>query len=70
MREIKEVIAEESGTLRELFEPRFRKPLIIAIALAILQQITGINTVLFYGSMILQGADGVVVEFGDREPMC
>ena len=54
MREIKEVIAEESGTLRELFEPRFRKPLIIAIALAILQQVTGINTVLFYGSIIFK----------------
>jgi sugar porter (SP) family MFS transporter len=54
MREIKEVIAEESGTFSELFEPRFRKPLIIAIALAILQQVTGINTVLFYGSIIFK----------------
>ncbi len=70
MREIKEVIAEESGTLRELFEPRFRKPLIIAIALAILQQVTGINTVLFYGSIIFKEQVGSSVEFRASGPTC
>jgi len=49
---IKETIAEESGSLSQLLEPGFRRPLIIAVALAILQQITGVNTILFYGSLI------------------
>ncbi len=52
--QIKEVIAEESGTLRDLLEPGFRRALAIAVALAVLQQITGVNTVLFYGSVIFR----------------
>jgi MFS family permease len=52
--QIKEAIAEESGTLAELLQPGFRRALAIAVALAILQQITGINTVLFYGSIIFK----------------
>ncbi|MBI5084199.1 MAG: MFS transporter, partial [Acidobacteria bacterium] len=51
---IKEAIAEESGTLAELFQPGYRRALFLAVALAILQQWTGINTVLFYGSVILK----------------
>jgi SP family arabinose:H+ symporter-like MFS transporter len=52
--EIRQTIAEESGTLAELLEPGYRRALLLAIALAILQQITGINTVLFYGSIIFK----------------
>jgi sugar porter (SP) family MFS transporter len=52
--EIRETIAEESGTLRELFEARLRKPLGIAVFLAIFQQVTGINTVIYYGSLIFK----------------
>lgn len=51
---IREVIAEESGTLMELLQPGYRRALALAVALAILQQWTGINTVLFYGSVILK----------------
>jgi len=51
---IRAAIHEERGTLRELFEPGFRRALAIAVALAVLQQITGINTVLFYGSLIFR----------------
>jgi MFS family permease len=35
-----------------LFEPALRKPLVIGLALAVLQQVTGINTILYYGSII------------------
>jgi sugar porter (SP) family MFS transporter len=52
--EIRETIAEESGTLRELFEKRLRKPLGIAVFLAVFQQVTGINTVIYYGSLIFK----------------
>jgi sugar porter (SP) family MFS transporter len=54
LEQIKEAIAEESGTLAELLQPGFRRALAIAVALAILQQVTGINTVLFYGSIIFK----------------
>ena len=54
LKEIEETVAQETGTLRELFQPPFRRPLLLASALAILQQITGINTVLFYGALIFK----------------
>ena len=52
IRDIQEAIATESGSLKELFAPGLRRPLIIAVSLAVLQQVTGINTILFYGSLI------------------
>lgn len=51
---IKAAIAEETGRLRDLVEPGLRRALLIAVSLAVLQQITGINTVLFYGSIIFK----------------
>lgn len=51
--QIQKVIREEDGLTISLFEPTLRKPFTIAIALAVLQQITGINTILYYGSLIL-----------------
>ncbi|HUL77217.1 MAG TPA: sugar porter family MFS transporter [Vicinamibacteria bacterium] len=52
--EIRDTIAEESGTLRELFAKRLRRPLGIAVFLAVFQQITGINTVIYYGALIFK----------------
>lgn len=52
--EIERAIAEEKGSLLELLQPGLRRATFVAISLAILQQITGINTVLFYGSVIFQ----------------
>jgi sugar porter (SP) family MFS transporter len=52
--EIRGTIAEESGTLRELFARRLRRPLGIAVFLAVFQQVTGINTVIYYGSLIFK----------------
>lgn len=53
LRDIEAAIAEEGGSWAELLSPALRKPMRVAVALAILQQITGINTILFYGSLIL-----------------
>ena len=50
--EIERTIAEESGSMRQLLEKGLRRPLLIGVTLAILQQVTGINTVLYYGSII------------------
>ena len=52
--EIRDTIDEESGTLGELFEKRLRRPLGIAVFLAVFQQVTGINTVIYYGSIIFK----------------
>ena len=42
-------VRQERGSL---WAAGLRKPLLIAIALAVFQQITGINTILYYGSLI------------------
>ncbi|MFN7999305.1 MAG: sugar porter family MFS transporter [Bryobacteraceae bacterium] len=54
LKQIQEVVAEETGSMWELIQPKLRRPFWIAVSLAILQQITGINTVLFYGSIIFK----------------
>jgi SP family arabinose:H+ symporter-like MFS transporter len=50
---IRAAVAEETGTLRELIEPGVRRALVVAVVLAVMQQWTGVNSVLFYGSVIL-----------------
>lgn len=54
--EIKQVIAQESASLRQLFKPGIRIALLIGVGLAILQQITGINVVLYYAPEIFKSA--------------
>ncbi|MGZ5495527.1 MAG: sugar porter family MFS transporter [Candidatus Aminicenantales bacterium] len=56
IREIKDTLALEEGSFRELFSPAFRRPLLIAIVLAVFQQITGINAILYYAPRIFEGA--------------
>ncbi len=56
LREIKETLALEEGSLRELFQPGFRRPIFIAIVLAVFQQITGINAILYYAPRIFESA--------------
>jgi sugar porter (SP) family MFS transporter len=46
---IKAAISEESGDLRD---PAFRRPLIVAIVIALFSQFTGINTIIYYGSLV------------------
>jgi sugar porter (SP) family MFS transporter len=52
LQEIEAAVANEGGSWRDLWSPEMRRPMIIAVTLAVLQQITGINTILFYGSLI------------------
>jgi len=55
---VKESLAAEArikkGTLRELFLPAMRLVLTIGVVMAVLQQITGINSVFFYAPMIFE----------------
>jgi len=44
----------ERAALRELLQPALRRVLVIGIAIAILQQVTGINAVFFYAPMIFE----------------
>ena len=52
--EIKNAIAQESGSLRQLFQPGMKIVLVIGIALAVLQQVTGINVFLYFGTEIFK----------------
>jgi len=46
---IRATISEETG---ELLDPAFRKALIVAILVALFSQFTGINTIIYYGSIV------------------
>ena len=46
---IRAAISEESG---DLLDPTFRKAMIVAIAIALFSQFTGINTIIYYGSIV------------------
>jgi sugar porter (SP) family MFS transporter len=51
---IKAALAQEKGTWGELFSAKLRRPLFIGIALAILQQVTGINVFMYFGATIFK----------------
>ncbi|MBN1420701.1 MAG: sugar porter family MFS transporter [Planctomycetes bacterium] len=55
---IEKSIARETGTLRELLLPGMRLALLIGIALAVFQQVTGINVFLYYGAVIFKQIAG------------
>ena len=57
VQEVKEVAATEAkGSVRELLGKGVRPALWVGILLAVFQQITGINTVIYYAPTLLQGA--------------
>ena len=56
LREIREAIAHEGGSILQVFQPGIRVAMVIAIVLAVFQQITGINSILYYGPEIFKDA--------------
>ena len=54
LEDIQSSLAVQSGGWRDLFTPLIRPALIVGVGLAILQQITGINTVIYYAPMIFE----------------
>jgi SP family arabinose:H+ symporter-like MFS transporter len=54
--EIKETLAEEEGTLRELFAPGLRMAMVVGIVLAVFSQVTGINAIIYYAPEIFKSA--------------
>jgi len=58
LKEIEQSFAQsqEHGNWHDLLSPTLRPALIVGIGLAIFQQITGINTVIYYAPLIIQSA--------------
>lgn len=54
VQEIKSSMGGDSGTWRDLLRPAVKMALVVGVGLAILQQITGINTVIYYAPTIIQ----------------
>jgi sugar porter (SP) family MFS transporter len=52
--EIKESLNVDPGGWRDLLEPAIKAALLVGVGLAILQQITGINTVIYYAPTIIE----------------
>jgi SP family galactose:H+ symporter-like MFS transporter len=54
--DIRKSVAQQTGHWSELLSPLLRPAMIVGIGLAIAQQITGINTVIYYAPTILNSA--------------
>jgi sugar porter (SP) family MFS transporter len=52
--QIKDTLGHETGSLGQLLQPGMKLVLVIGIALAVLQQITGINVFLYFGTEIFK----------------
>jgi SP family xylose:H+ symportor-like MFS transporter len=51
---VKASVTHEERTWGALLSPRLRRPLVIGIALAVLQQVTGINVFMYFGATIFR----------------
>jgi SP family arabinose:H+ symporter-like MFS transporter len=58
---VHQVLEQEEGRFTELFRTRFRRPLIIAVALMLVSQFSGINAIMYYSTRIFMTA-GVGVQ--------
>ncbi len=56
--QIESALRQESGDFRELLRPGLRGVLLLGIALAVLQQVTGINVFLYYAPDIFRAVAG------------
>lgn len=61
MAEIQGALAQESGSILQLLHPGMRMALMIGVVLAVLQQVTGINVFLYYGTEIFKSVAGANV---------
>ncbi|MGH9094177.1 MAG: sugar porter family MFS transporter [Acidimicrobiales bacterium] len=54
--DVRTIRPETRGSVRQLLDPKLRGVLTIGVMLAVFQQVTGINTVIYYAPTLLQGA--------------
>jgi len=59
---IEETISHESGSISQLFHPGMKLVLVLGVALAVLQQVTGINVFLYFGSDIFGKLGGETID--------
>jgi len=52
--DIKDAISHESGSIAQLLQPGMRIVLVMGVVLAVLQQVTGINVFLYFGTEIFK----------------
>ena len=52
--EIKSTLQEQKGTLKELFQGRFKKAILVGIGLAVFSQVQGINAIMYYAPEIFK----------------
>lgn len=62
MQMIEETLSNESSSLSQLFHPKMRVVLLIGVVLAVLQQVTGINVFLYFGSEIFETLGGESID--------
>src|SRR6185369_4757646 len=51
---IQAALSHEKGTWSQLFSGKLRRPLVLGVALAVLQQVTGINVFMYFGATIFK----------------
>jgi len=56
--DIKDAIAHETGSVTQLLMPGMKIVLVIGVALAVLQQVTGINVFMYYGPELFKSIAG------------
>ena len=56
MQAINEVLTMETGRFSEIFTPKYRKGLVIAILLMFFSQVTGINVIMYFGNQVFEKA--------------
>lgn len=59
---IEETVSHESASLKQLFHPGMKIVLVIGVVLAVLQQVTGINVFLYFGSEIFENIGGETID--------
>ena len=64
---VQALLGQEQGRFAELFQTRFRRPLLIAVALMTFSQFSGINAIMYYSTKIFMGAD-VSVKATEKTP--
>jgi len=60
--DIQATLAQETGSVRQLFEPGLRRALFLGVSIAVLSQLTGINVIIYYGPKIFTEAGFKVSE--------
>ena len=65
--EIQATLKEETGSIRQLFEPGLRLALFLGVSIAVLSQLTGINVIIYYGPKIFAAAGFKMAESLDSQ---